>query len=401
MDDELLRRIHSTIDKLEKHVDLRVMPSPNFYLQYSELKDFFHNENDSEKSFPAFYQWQRERFNILIGANYRPVGGKWMFEEVKSQRLATDHVLPGLSTFGDNKFVEDAKHYVVQKFPNALGDVENFLWPTNHEEAHQWLLEFVEKRLDEFATYEHTIDAKAPFLYHSLLSVMLNNGLLHPKQVIEATLHRHEKRPVPLESLEHFVREILGTREYVRGIYVVHGEGLRTKNYFKHANLLTESWYGGTTGIIPLDKVLKKVDSYGYAHQAERQMILGNIMLLCEIHPVQAYQWFMEHMIDAYDWVVTPSVFAFSQYSDGGAIAPEMQLYTSEDILAVSGYEKGDWCDIWDGLYWRFIEKNAPNLKHDPAMKHALSALKHVNPNRRRIIGYRAEDFLKEHTSHL
>jgi deoxyribodipyrimidine photolyase-related protein len=401
MDDELLRRVHSTIDKLEKHVDLRVMPSPNFYLQYSELKDFFHREDDSEKSFAAFYQWQRERFNILIGANYRPVGGKWMFDNEKQQRLAPDQVLPGLSTFGDNKFVEEAKKYVAQKFPQALGSAENFLWPTNHEEAGQWLTEFVEKRLDQFAVYEQAIDAKAPFLYHSLLSIMLNIGLLHPKDAIEAALHRHEKHPVPLDSLEHFIREILGIREYVRGIYVAHGENLRTKNYFKQANLLTESWYEGATGILPLDDVLMKVNEYGYAHQTERQQIIGNLMLLCEIHPVQVYQWFMEHMIDAFDWVVTPSVFAFSQFADGGAIAPEIKLFTSEDILSVSNYERGDWCDIWDGLYWRFIEKNAPGLKHDPAMKQALSALRHVNPNRRRIIGYRAEDFLKEHTSHM
>ena len=145
--------------------------------------------------------------------------------------------------------------------------------------------------------------------------------------------------------------------------------------------------------------LLKKTLTRGYAHHIERLMMVGNIMFLCDFHPDDVYRWFMEMYIDAYDWVMVPNVYGMSQYSDGGSMTTKPYVSSSNYILKMSHYEKDDWCDIWDGLYWRFIEKNQERFKKNPRMSMMVAQLNKLSRDRKRIIGYRADDFLKEKTS--
>ncbi len=398
VDDVLQRRLQVAASTVPEIPVLQVLDSPNFYLKRSEVADYF--STSKKPVFSSFYQWQRERWNILIDENYKPVGGTWAFDEESRKRLPKDAVPPTFEVYGSNKFVEEAREYVRKNFPNNPGKDEDFCWPTNHEEAEHWLGAFVDKRLDDYGVYQDAIDGQAPWAYHSAISPALNIGLLQPRTVIETVLARHAKKEVPLASLESFVRQILGWREFVRGVYQTRHVKMRTSNVYGHKRQLTQDWYDGTTGIPPLDDAIKKVANRGYMHHTERLMIVGALMLLSQIDPTDVYNWCMEMSIDAYDWSVVPNVYGVSQYADEGqsGIAAKPTVTSSTDILKMSYYEKDVWCDIWDGLYWNFIDEHKLELGKNPHMKLQVQAASRIDEDRKRIIGYRAADFLNAKT---
>ena len=396
VDDVLQRRLQSAATTVPDAPTLTMLESPNFYLKRGEVAEYF--TKSKKAHFDDFYQYMRERFNILIDENYKPVGGKWSHEVDLHKRLDDGQTLPSFAVFGSNKFVDEARGYVQKNFPNNPGNDQDFCWATNHAEAEQWLHEFVSQRLQDFATYQDAIDGQAPWLFHSALSPALNVGFLQPQQVVEAALAYHGKKEIPLTSLEGFIRQVLGYREYVRGMYVSHGVAMRTANVFTHRRKLTQDWYEGTTGIPPVDDVIKKVLNRGYIHHVERLMVMGNLMFLSQIDPKEVYQWFMELTVDAYDWVLVPSVFSLSQYADGGSMADKPNICGSDYILQMSRYQKGEWSDTWDGLFWGFIEAHQDELLKNPHMKIIVSQMAKISEDRKRIVGYRANDFLNAKT---
>lgn len=395
VDDVLLERLLQARREHCPNTSIEIIESPNFYLNDADVRGYF--ADDTKHLFANFYQWQRERHNILINQHYKPMGGKWSFDAENRQRLPEGHTPPSFAVFGDNQYIKDAKAWVEQRFADNPGTTD-FIWPTNHQEAVSWLNDFIQNRLHDFGPYEDAIDPEHPWLYHSVLTPMLNIGLLSPKQVIDAVLAHHEKKPIPLPSLEGFIRQVLGWREYMRGLYIVQGRKMRTSNVLNHQKSLTSAWYNGSLGVLPFDDMVKKLDSHAYSHHIERLMIAGNLMMLAEIHPDEVYRWFSELHIDAYDWVMVPNVYGMSQFADGGSIVTKPYVSSSNYILKMSHYKKGDWCDVWDGLYWRFIDKHKEMLSKNPRMRMIVAQLDKLDADRRRIIHYRAEDFLKQHT---
>ncbi|RYF43002.1 MAG: cryptochrome/photolyase family protein, partial [Cytophagaceae bacterium] len=217
---------------------------------------------------------------------------------------------------------------------------------------------FLEERLELFGPYEDAIAQQYPQMFHSVISPLLNNGLLTPQHVVETTLHFAEIHNTPIESLEGFIRQIIGWREYMRATYVRYGREMRTRNHLNHSRSLDGSWWTGNTGLEPVDTTIHSVLSTGYAHHIERLMILGNAMLLLRIHPDEVYEWFMSLFIDAYDWVMVPNAYAMSQFAAGDKITTKPYISGSNYIFKMSDYKKGDWAGQWDALYWRFIADN-------------------------------------------
>jgi deoxyribodipyrimidine photolyase-related protein len=396
VDDVLGRRLLQARREREGSVALEFLSNPNFYLKDQEIREYFGERH--QHLFGDFYQWQRERFNILIGPDYKPVGGRWSFDTENKEKLPKDIQLPTFAAYGNNKWVDEAITYVDKHFPDNPGGTD-FIWPTNHEEAAKWLQDFIRHRLDLFGPYEDAMQGQAAWLYHSALSSSLNIGLLSPQQVVDAALKRHDKEPVPLPSLESFIRQVIGWREFVRGQYIVKGGSMRTSNVLKHQRRLTRDWYDGSLEIPPFDDMVKKVNQHAYAHHIERLMIAGNLMTLCEIHPDDVYKWFNELFIDAYDWVMVPNVYGLSQFAEGGSMMSNPFVSASNYILQMSDYERGEWADIWDGLFWRFVDKHRELLKKNPRMRVMVQRLDRLDPDRKRIIHYRAEDFLAKYTS--
>jgi deoxyribodipyrimidine photolyase-related protein len=391
----LWARLDAASKALEVHVPLRKLENPNFYLKQKDIDTYF--DVKEKRSFPDFYQYMRERFDVLIDKDYKPFGGKWSFDSENRNKLPADIQLPGVASFGDNDFVREAITYVELKFPHNPGKTQSFIWPTNRGEALGWLKDFFQNRFANFGPYDDAIDSRGVWLFHSALSPVMNIGLLGSREVVEAALDycAHAKKDVPLASLEGFVRQILGWREYSRATYVQHGQVMRTKNALGNKRKLTKDWYEGTTGIPPVDDAIIKVTNFAYAHHIERLMVIGNFMLICDIDPNEVYRWFMSFFIDSYDWIVVPSVYGMSQYADGGAMTSKPYMSASNYILTMSSYEKNHWCDVWDGLYWRFVDTHRLMLKKNPRVGSLLiDRYDKMDASRKRIIGYRAQDFL-------
>jgi deoxyribodipyrimidine photolyase-related protein len=200
-----------------------------------------------------------------------------------------------------------------------------------------------------------------------VLTPMLNIGLLTPQQIVDVVLRKCEE--VSLNSLEGFLRQVIGWREFVRLVYLAAGSRQRTQNFWGLSRKVPNSFYDGTTGIVPFDQSIQRVLKHAYCHHIERLMVLGTFMLLCDIAPNAVYQWFMEMFIDAYDWVMVPNVYGMSQHADGGLMTTKPYISGSNYICKMSDYRKGPWAEIWDSLYWRFIDRERGFFSENPRMR--------------------------------
>ncbi|MEK9954805.1 MAG: FAD-binding domain-containing protein, partial [Pelagibacteraceae bacterium] len=192
--------------------------------------------------------------------------------------------------------------------------------------------------------------------------------------------------------------QIIGWREFMRGIYQNYDEKLFKSNFFKHKRKMKPSWYNGTTGLDPLDHAIKNAIKHGWSHHIERLMILSNIMNLCSINPLQVYKWFMEMFVDSSDWVMAPNVFGMGLFSDGGTFATKPYICGSSYILKMMEFKKGPWCDVLDGLYWKFIEQNQTFFKSNPRLSMMVVILKKMNQKRKNMIFTAANQFIKDNT---
>ena len=364
-DDWLQTRISSSCEQHE--IPFICYPTPLFINTHESLNAYF---ADKKKFFQTdFYIQQRKHLKILLESGQKPIGGKWSFDAENRQRYPKDRTAPKVDFAKSNPFHQDAIQYVQKYFPNNYGELHpEISYPVTHEESDVWLQQFIETRLEEFGHFEDAIVPDELILHHSVLTPMLNIGLLVPQQVIERTLVYAEKNHIPLNSLEGFIRQIIGWREFIRGVYLYKGRVERTKNYWGFHRQLPEAFYTGSTGIKPVDDVIQKVLLTGYCHHIERLMILGNFMLLNEFHPDAIYQWFMEMFIDAYDWVMVPNVYGMSQFADGGIMSSKPYISGSSYILKMSHYKKAEWCDIWDALFWTFMHRHRDFFSSNPRL---------------------------------
>ncbi|MEM9483465.1 MAG: FAD-binding domain-containing protein, partial [Cyanobacteria bacterium P01_F01_bin.116] len=271
----------------------------------------------------------------------------------------------------------------------------SFWLPTTREQSLAWLEQFLEQRFQNFGAYEDAITSRSDIVYHSVLSPMLNMGLVTPTEVIERATAFAEENDIPLNSLEGFVRQIIGWREFIRGIYQNYSERQDTENFFEHHRKLKPCWYDASTGIPPLDDAIQKAVRLGYSHHIERLMIIGNIMLMCAVDPREVHRWFMEMYVDSSDWVMGPNVYGMGQFSDGGIFATKPYICGSNYLLKMSDYKKGPWCDAIDGLYWQFIDTHRPFFKKNYRMSAIIGNLDRMDVERKTRI-YSAADKFRE-----
>jgi deoxyribodipyrimidine photolyase-related protein len=285
-----------------------------------------------------------------------PAGGSWTYDTDNRLKYPKEKKPPEIKFPKPNDLWKEAKVYVEKNFGSNYGVInDQFVYPTTFQESRAWLKQFLGIRFAEFGPFEDAIVSSEHVLHHSLLTPMLNVGLLTPGEIMDEAIQFAHKHDVPLNSLEGFVRQIIGWREFIRGMYTTKGSSQRTTNYWGFKRKIPESFWNGTTGIEPVDNTVKKILATGYCHHIERLMVLGNFMLLCEFDPDEVYVWFMSLFIDSFDWVMVPNVYGMSQFADGGIMATKPYISGSNYIMKMSDYKKGDWQKIWDGLFWRFL----------------------------------------------
>tara|TARA_B110000014_G_scaffold103832_1_gene71247 strand:- start:71 stop:1555 length:1485 start_codon:yes stop_codon:yes gene_type:complete len=364
VDTFLFNNINNDCKKLG--VKIQWYDSPSFLLNQTDIYNEFGNKKFHFMS--NFYKKQRRRFNILMDKK-NPIGGKWSYDTENRKKLPRGINIPNITTTKYDKIILDKYKIIISKYFNENpGSLSSFNFPINRSQAQSAFNDFLINRLKNFGDYEDAISSDETYLFHSILSPYLNIGLITPKDVIEQTLEFAKEHDIPLNSLEGFIRQIIGWREFIRGIYCEDGLKQRNTNYWSFNKTLPSSFYNAQTAIEPIDNTINRVINHAYCHHIERLMILGNIMVLLEISPKTVYQWFMEMFIDSYDWVMVPNVYGMSQFSDGGLMSTKPYISGSNYIIKMSDYKKNEWSKVWDALFWSFINKHRGFFIKNPRM---------------------------------
>ena len=379
----------------DSHIKLIWHASPMFMIPYDEMKKDF----SGVKSFlhNNFYIRQRKRFGILVDEDQNPIGGKWSFDEDNRKPYPKNKIVPQLSQPIINEWRKEAYAYVETHYPNNPGSSNPIIvYPITHQEAEEWLQDFIINRFAEFGLFEDAMIASEHVLHHSVLTPMLNTGLITPQQVIDQVLAAADVHGIPMNSLEGFVRQIIGWREFIHGIYHAVGSKQRTTNYWGFNRKIPASFYNGTTGIVPVDNAIHKLLRTGYNHHIERLMVLSNFMLLCEFDPDEVHRWFMEMYIDAYDWVMVPNIYGMGQFADGGLMCTKPYISGSNYILKMSDYKKDSaWTEIWDGLFWRFMHIHRNFFLKNPRLGMLVRTYDKMPEEKRKYHLKKGEDYLQ------
>ena len=363
-------------------LELRYHDGPGFILTAAEADEEF-SVTRKRHFMATFYQRQRRKANVLLEPDGSPVGGKWSFDTENRKKIPKGVEAPPIQFPEHSALLEEAATYIAEKWPHKQPIVtENFPWPVTRDAALLMLEDFVKNRLNGYGDYQDALDPDRPFLWHALLTPALNVGLITPREILDAVLKRHEKDPVPMNALEGFIRQLIGWREYVRGVYRVDGVAERTRNFWGFEAPLPEAFRLGKTGFPPVDDAIRKVKRFAYAHHIERLMVLGNYLLLTETHPDEVYNWFMAEFIDAYDWVMVPNVYGMSQFADGGMMSTKPYISGSNYIRKQSHYKKGVWCEEWDALFWRFVWVHKDVFGANPRMSMMVRTAERMSPEK-------------------
>ena len=393
VDNWVLRKIQSAC--IQFNMELIIYDNPNFINTIKDVSDYFSKKKTYFQT--DFYTQQRKIKKVLLEKDGKPIGGKWTYDADNRAKFPKKEIAPTIPTSPANEFIKEAIHYVRKHFANNYGTINtNHLFAINFSDTEKWLEDFLKERFEKFGIYEDAIVVNEPVLHHSVLSPMLNIGLINPQQIIDQSITYAGANNIPLNSLEGFVRQIMGWREFIRIVYEREGVKQRTTNYWKFKRKIPASFWTGTTGIAPIDITIKKVLATGYCHHIERLMVLGNFMILCEFDPNEVYRWFMEMFIDAYDWVMVPNVYGMTQFADGGLMTTKPYISGSNYLMKMSDYEKGEWQAIWDGLFWRFMLEHRSFFLSNPRIGMLVHTFDKMTLDKQELHLYNATKFLNQ-----
>jgi deoxyribodipyrimidine photolyase-related protein len=367
-----------------KRSNVHILETPLFIFTRESINQYVIEHNKKYIN-QHFYKWARHTTSILM-EDGKPIGGKFSFDSENRLPFPKHHNTVQKIRAVNNIYTEEATKYVEKHFKDNPGDITFYL-PIDRSGAKARLKTFLSQYLENFGRYQDAISSTEVFGYHSILSPMINIGLLSPMYVVtSAEDYYKSNKNISIASVEGFIRQILSWREYVRMLYIHEHNKLVKNNFFNHNRSLSKSWYDGSTGIKPIDDCIKKILKYSYAHHIERLMLLGGFMLIAQFKPVDVYKWFISMVsIDAYQWVMEPNVYGMSQFSCGDLMMTRPYFSSSNYIIKMSDYtpKSGDkleldgdtytWADIWTALYYNFIHINKNYLKKNYSLASSVS----------------------------
>jgi deoxyribodipyrimidine photolyase-related protein len=380
----------------ENKIEINILPSPAFLVSRADFKEFLEQERRPLPS--SFYESQRRRLKILMEPDGKPVGGAYSFHDEQRLRWSQKVPTPKFPVPVHDEIDKAVIKVVDQEFADHPGEAMTLWYPTTRDSATEALNDFCKYRLPQYGPYDEALSASEDFLFHSVLSALLNVGLLLESDVLNTVMKYSDEASVPLNSLESFIHKVFGCREYMRGMYYNFGGELMVNNFWKNHRLMNHSWYVGTTGVPPLDDAIKKAVRLAYNHHVERLAVLANMMTLSEIEPTLCFKWFMEMEMDSAEWVTAPNVFGLGLHSDGGMLGTKPHLLGSHNLLKLSDYVRDDWCLEVDGLYWRFIDKHQDYFSSLAGASSAAENVEKIPAERREVLARAADAFLARNT---
>ncbi len=345
------------IDNLKNKIK-NIMESPNFIMTKNHYEEY--RKKTDKFMFNNFYMWCKDKIDIIPKVKSK--------DKFNRQRMPKKIDVPQLpKNKKDEEYIKEAAKYVDKNFKKNYGNTENFIYPISHESAKRWEMDFFKKKLEKFGPYQDFIYNKEPYLYHSCLSSSINIGLLNPTEILEYL--KPLKSEYNINSYEGYIRQLFW-REYQRYTYIYCDFNV---NYFGNRKKLSKKWYTGDLKIDPVDDYIKIGFDTGYLHHIVRLMLIGNFMNLSGISPKEGFKWFMEFSVDSYEWVMKQNVLDMVFFVTGGKTMRKPYASSSNYILKMSTYKKGEWSEKWNELYHKFMKKNKDKLwkyrYHFPGLK--------------------------------
>ena len=382
--DEQLKSICEKLSIPKKAVD-----SEHFYTSRTELGDFF--KGKKQLLMESFYRMMRKKHAVLMVGD-QPLDGKWNFDHNNRNQYKNEVPIPFPLEFHQNvsEIITEIESQNITTFGSI--DAENFNWPTSRNESLQLIDYFCEHLLAHFGTYQDSLFSGHKFLFHSRLSFAMNSKMISPKEVVDAVIsyYYQNQETIELAQVEGFVRQIIGWREYVRGIYWKEMPDYSKMNALENYNPLPDFFWTGKTKMKCMQHSISQSLSEAYAHHIQRLMVIGNFSLLAQLHPDEVDAWYLGVYIDAIEWVEMPNTRGMSQYADGGIVATKPYVSSGSYINKMSNYcgschynvkEKlGEKACPFNSLYWHFLDEKKQHFANNQRMSMMLALLRKMKP---------------------
>ncbi|MFP8490297.1 cryptochrome/photolyase family protein [Gracilimonas sp. Q87] len=352
-----------------------------------------------------FYREMRRKTGYLMDGE-QPEGGEWNYDEQNREKLPKDHSVPSIAETETDEITREVIEMVEKWYSGHFGESEDFTYAVTRRQALYRLNEFIDERLDEFGPYEDAMAQGKYDLFHSQLSVYLNNGLILPKEACDKAEEAYKNGNARLNSVEGFIRQIIGWREYIRVYYEAMMPEVREANHFDFTNKIPEMYWSGETKMNCMSECLKPVIEQGYSHHIPRLMVLSNFSNLTETDPRELNRWFHLAYVDAYEWVVLPNVLGMSTFADGGVLASKPYVSSGNYINKMSDYCKH--CDYkiskktgedacpFNYLYWNFIDKQRETFSKNGRANFMVNMFDKKSNEDKKAIFESSADFLEE-----
>jgi deoxyribodipyrimidine photolyase-related protein len=387
----------------ELGVPIQVVDTEHFFTNRLEFSEIF--QGKKTYLMESFYRKMRLKHNVLMHGD-QPLTGQWNYDHDNRKKLPKGHVVSPPLLFQNE--VSDLNELIQRSGIQTIGtvDLKQFIWPIDREQALQLLDFFVKDYLPLFGTFEDAMTVNSWLVYHSRLSFSMNVKLLSPREVIDAAIREWERRQeeITYNQLEGFVRQILGWREFMRGVYWVHMPDFASMNYFGHVDKLPDWYWTGKTKMNCLKHAIGQSLEHAYAHHIQRLMVTGNFALLAGVHPDEVDQWYLGIYIDALDWVEITNTRGMSQFADGGIIGSKPYVSSAAYIDKMSDYcgtcyynkakKVGDRACPFNSLYWNFYDRHADKLSRNPRIGMMYKVWEKMKPDDKAAILDQAQTYL-------
>lgn len=389
----------------ESSVTSEVFDTEHFLTQRNDLADFY--KGKKEMTMEYFYRNMRKRYAIMMVNQKDPEGGTWNFDS--SNRKKWKETIPIPHERGFRKDVSATVQRIKKHGIDSIGtiDATHFSWPTTREDGLSVLNYFCKHLLVHFGDYQDAMHTEQIYLFHSRLSFAMNSKLVHPKEVLDSVIGYWREHPekIDISQVEGFVRQILGWREYMRGIYWKEMPSYKTKNTLENTNKLPDFYWTAATKMNCLHHAIKQSLDHSYAHHIQRLMITGNFALLTQCHPDEVDAWYLGIYIDAIEWVEITNTRGMSQFADGGIVATKPYVSSGNYIHKMSNYCAGCYYTVsektaekacpFNSLYWNFLDDKRDFFKNNPRMRMMMSLLNKKSAKEVSAIKERAYKIIK------
>ena len=382
------------IDKL-KYAPLKVhlLPDDRFLATHAEFEAWAEGRKALRMEY--FYREMRRKTGLLMEGD-QPAGGKWNFDHDNRKAAPEDVTVDGPLRFDPDATTREVLELVQARFGDNFGALEPFWFATTRAEALQALDHFIANALPRFGDYQDAMLNENEFLYHAILSPYLNIGLLNVTEICEAAADAYAAGHAPINAAEGFIRQIIGWREYVRGIYFIEGPDYTARNILGHDRDLPWFYWGGETRMNCVAKAVGQTRTQAYAHHIQRLMVTGNFALLAGIDPAQVHEWYLAVYADAFEWVEAPNTIGMSQFADGGVIASKPYVSSGAYINRMSDHCKschysvsaktGDTACPFNLLYWHFLDRHRDRFSNNPRMGNMYRTWDRMDADKRKTV---------------